>query len=299
MVMTGTLNNKRAKQGFLILEVLVAIAVLTGLMVLILPAIHRFESQLTVRQQVLQLAELETFVQDQFRAQFSRLGEYGCLAGTSQVEVGSSAFNPMRLNHYSLDAESDWLQASDIGACASYGSVSGSLVQVDHTCDGLNVGDWMSVSNCSYIEQGQVLSVSASDFKVQVPPQVLTDSVLVSRDTPFYWFIKLGKSGANALWRRPALSGNALELSPNVSHMRMYPVIDYDEDGVADEVRVDFGVMPIRKLAGLLLEYQYYQLNCTLTDKLFSYDTLRGDTWQYDGVCSRVGKLLINVRGER
>lgn len=289
-------NNR----GFLLLEMLVTIVLLTGLMVLLLPAVLRLETQLTVRQNSLQVTSMEGFVQDQFNAQFARLGSTGCLADSANVEIGPSTSKPTRLAHYSLDNRSDWLKAVDHGACGGYGTVSGAFVQTSFSCDGADVGDWVSMSNCSVREQGQILAVTSSGLKIQTLTGALNGHVLVSRNMPFYWFIKPGKSGSNSFWRRSVLSGNALELLPNITHMRIYLVLDQDDDGIADEIKVSYGVVPVRKLAGLLVEYQFALLDCEQGSRASeSYQTLRGDEWLYDGVCNQVGKVLVDVKGAR
>lgn len=286
---------KLRQSGYLLLEALITIALLTGLTGVLLPFIKSMEASFSKRQQMLNLMTLNLSLDDQFEAQFQRLGSVGCHDAGQWLEVGSSQSKPARLTRDDLDPSSDWLYGVDSGLCAAYGWSDEQEVDVSLVCDNLKVGDTLYVSSCGQNTSAKVLSTQNGRVKAWKSGVALTGEVLVYSATDFYWFVKMGKSGHSAFWRRPSASGNALELMTGLEHVRFYPVLDRDFDGSADEIFVDHGVVPTSQLKAILIEYLYRLGECDLALTPQSYQTLRGDQWLYDGICSKVGKRLVSI----
>lgn len=285
---------KLKQSGFLLIEVLITIAILTGLVLLFIPAIQHHEESLSKREKILDMMALNSALDDQFKAQFQRLGRIGCASGEGQwVEIGDWQSKPVRLKSDNLDRGSDWLKGLDIGLCAAYGNLSGQQIEVAWSCDDLDVGDNLHVSSCGQDLTAKVLSNSQGIVTALSSDASLFGEVLVYQTKGFYWYVKQGKAGANALWRRPEESGNALELMTGLEHVRFYPVLDRDLDGVVDAVGVNYGEVPLRQLKGVLIEYLYGTGHCGSPSQTLHYQTLRGDQWDYDGLCLKVGKQLI------
>ncbi|SBS26422.1 hypothetical protein MAQ5080_00515 [Marinomonas aquimarina] len=285
----------RAASGFFLLEALLAMAILTSVVSLIVPVVQALESHMTKRQQLLQLMALNQAVEDQFQAQFQRLGSGGCYASHGRLQVGEQGDKPARLKNDKLDPGSDWLYGTDFGACAGYGWSNEQHIEVQLSCDNLDVGDILRVSSCEQNVAATVLANNHGMITSWHGETDLTGEVLVYDAKEFYWFVKMGKAEQHAFWRRPAPSGRPLELMTGVEHVRFYPVVDRDLDGVADEVWVDYGAVPVRQIKAILVEYLYGLGHCDMASAVLSYQTLRGDQWDYDGVCFKVGKLLAQV----
>lgn len=287
---------KQVQAGFLLLEALIAMALLTGLIGILIPFIQEVEQGLSKRQSMMDLMALNGALDDQFQAQFQRLGSVGCYSADEWLQVGNSQSKPARLSSYNLDLGSDWLYGLDTGLCAGYGRSEEQEVEVSLRCDDLGVGDTVYVSSCEQSSAARVLSYNNDGMlKAWNSGAALTGDVLVYSVQGFYWFVKKGKSETNAFWRRPKASGNALELMSGLTHVRFYPVLDRDSDGEADEVFVDYGAVSTEQVMGILVEYLYGNSDCDLAAQAQSYQTLRGDQWLYDGVCLKVGKLLAGV----
>ncbi|CUB02457.1 type II secretion system protein [Marinomonas fungiae] len=286
---------KATRSGYLLIESLVAIAVLTGLIGIVIPFIQSMELSLSKRQKILDLMALNASLDDQFQAQFQRLGSVGCFSSNEWLEVGNGQSKPARLTTDQLDLGSDWLYGKDFGLCAAYGWSDEHEIDVNMACEGIGVGDSVHVSSCDQSSVAKVLSSNNGVLKAWNTGPALTGEVLVYSAEGFYWFVKEGKSQFNAFWRRPEKSGNALELMTGLEHVRFYPVLDRNLDGIADEVLVDYGTVPTAQLVGILVEYLYGAAECELAAQSQSYQTLRGDQWHYDGLCFKVGKLLASV----
>lgn len=286
---------KQVQSGYLLLEALIAIAVLTGLMGLVIPFVQSIEASLSKRQKMLDLIAMNVSLNDQFQAQFQRLGSVGCYSANSWLQVGNHQSKPARLHADDLDPSSDWLYGMDSGLCAAYGWSDAQEVMVSMACDGLDVGDTLYVSSCEQNAPAKILSSHNGELKAWNAGAELTGQVLVYSAEDFYWFVKPGKAASNAFWRRPEASGNALELMTGAEHVRFYPILDRDLDGEADEIFVNYGAVPTPQVMGILVEYLYGAADCELDAQPRSYQTLRGDQWHYDGLCLKVGKLLASV----
>lgn len=283
------------QSGYLLFEALVAIALLTGLVGILVPFVQTMEERVSKRQRMLDLMALNLSLDDQFQAQFQRLGSVGCSSPQEWLQVGDSRSKPPRLNGNALDLGSDWLYGIDSGLCAAYGWSQGQEVDVTLACDHLRVGDSAYISSCEQSSYANVLVSNNGVLKLWNSGPALTGEVLVYSAEGFYWFVKKGKSEQHAFWRRPAESGHSLELMSGLEHVRFYPVLDRNLDGKADEVFVGYGAVPTSQVMAILVEYLYGFGDCVLAPEPQSYQTLRGDDWRYDGICSKVGKLLVSV----
>lgn len=287
---------KKHLRGHLLLEVMVAMGILVALIGAIFPALRDFEQAKQRREFILAGMRLEQMIQDQLQAQLTRLGRSGCAVSTQQIAIGKAAFPTGRITNVTLDSGSDWLHGTDIGLCTNYGVKTGAKVTVSMSCDGLNTGDSLQISNCADVGTAAILSISGADLVATSAQENLEGPVLVSSKQEFYWYISQGKAGNKALWRKPNESGNALELLPGLEHLRIYPILDKSQDGIADEVYTGFGVIPVAELSGVLVEYFYRVAGCKDGSMpRQSYRTLRGDQWDYDGICTGIGKQIITV----
>lgn len=284
---------KRRFGGYLLLEVLIVTIILAGLFALLVPGIRQVEKLSETRRHVVELLLLEQNISDQLKAQLNRVGNYGCYAPLLKVQVGKAISAPQRIKNYTLDEGSDWLYANDVGECSTYGAIQSGILDIPAVCNGVKVGDRLLAGTCQSVKEVTVLSVSEHKITAQWPEASLEGEVHVYTQEPFYWFIQPGKVGGNSFWRRSAIKGNALELTPGVEHVRISLLLDIDEDGVADEVANQTYNALYSRVSGFLVEYHFRLFECTSHLPMLTYISLRGDEWKYDNVCSGIGKLIV------
>ena len=284
--------------GYLLLEVLLVIAILTGLFALLTPSIQQVQKTTETRRQMLALMLLEQNITDQLTSQLSQVGDFGCSTSKLEIEVGTSDQIPPRLKGYDLDRDADWLYGSYVGACSTFGTLKSGLVELPAVCSSIDVGDQLQASDCHSTQKVPIVSTS-NDKVIALWPEPISEGELhVYSQEPFYWFVKPGKVGENAFWRRSAMHGNALELTPGVEHLRFYSLLDHNDDGIADELLNQPHKVTSDKFLGLLVEYHFRLPNCEARQSIFAYRTLRGDSWQYDNICSGIGKLVVAKNNE-
>ncbi|MBM6549674.1 type II secretion system protein [Marinomonas ostreistagni] len=289
-----------SRRGFMLLEAVLAIAILVTVVALVSPFIGSVQQATHEREAILQRLALERVISEQLRAQFARLGRVGCHNASGQMTIGSSASPPAILRQADLVTGSDWLRATDSGLCNGYGIKQGQRIEAQLPCDGLDIGDHLLISSCTGAAQARVLTRQAEQVIAQTDASALLDgTVLLSTQVPFYWYLAPGRAhGVTTLWRKPVNQGNATELQPNITHLRVYPVVDSDQDGHADTIETRLKQVALNSLEGMLVEYRFQVSECV--DALsnhakFTYHSLRGDTWRYDNRCSAVSKILIDL----
>ena len=290
------------KRGFLLLETLLAVLILVALMTIIVPTISRLQQSKITRQHILERLTLERMITEQFHAQFARTGRHGCYPQNRFIEIGVAEHAPNDISRNALNTESDWIMAQDIGLCSTYGTMHEGRTEAVMPCDGLKVADVVHVSNCLGTVSASILSVTRDHLIAMSDTlEILNGPVLVATQQTFYWYIAAGRSqSVGTLWRKPADIGRASELQSNLSHMRLYPLVDRDHDGISDEIVSQPSRTSLNDLEGLLVEFRYQLPHCNFTRDPaanLQYQTLRGDRWRYDNVCSGIGKVIVEWQG--
>lgn len=287
--------NCKYHGGYVLWEVMASIAIVAVLTTVLLPMVQTLTHAVDSKRRTFDDIALDRGMRDQLSAHWNRLGQFGCTDSDRIIEIGDSVSQPQRISKANLDNESDWLRGSDTGQCAGYGRTQERMLTVTLPCAGVDAGDGLQVDSCYAAEQASVISSEKGVVTAQLMNQQLFDrTVLVGTQRTFYWYVGKGKSGANALWRKPFETGNALELFPSLFRMRLYPILDRDMNGVAEEIAIHYGQFSVHQLKALLVEYEYEIAECVLSSPLAkTYYTLRGDTWRYDPACHSIGKAII------
>lgn len=291
--------NCKNRRGYLLWEVMASIAIVTAMMMVMMPMIQTFSQTVDAKHKVFNRIAVDRGLRDQLYAQWHRLGAFGCFDAGRVIEIGSSQNRPSRIPKTTHDRASDWISGADVGLCSGYGLTQESELMVRLPCSGINTGDILQVSSCSAAEQTRVLGANKGVKTAQLAnPHLFDRTVLVGTKKAFYWYVGKGKSGRNALWRKPSIAGNAVELFPGLFRMRLYPILDQDEDAIAETIAVQYGQFEVRQLKGLLIEYEYAIEQCARQLSLTKvYHTLRGDQWYYDASCHSIGKAMVVLGG--
>ncbi|MBJ7550636.1 hypothetical protein [Marinomonas ostreistagni] len=284
------------QKGYLLLEVLIVMAILIGLLGLLTPILDDFQKSMASRQKILELMMLEKNIADQLSAQFKRVGRYGCKAPNFMIQVGSSETVPSRIERYDIADGADWLYGFDLGACSTFGVARNGVLELPSVCHDVQVGDSLFAGSCDALRSVKVLSINHEKTLMEWPDNTIDSEVHVYTQESFYWFVQPGKTGRNALWRRPSIKGNALELAPGVEHLRISLLLDNNFDGKADEIVNKPHTVAYQKLVGFLIEFHYRLPLCDPVPLTLVYQSLRGDEWRYDNICSGIGKLLVASR---
>ena len=160
--------------GYLLLEVLLVIAILTGLFALLTPSIQQVQKTTETRRQMLALMLLEQNIVDQLTSQLSQVGDFGCSTSKLEIEVGTSDQIPPRLKGYDLDRDADWLYGSYVGACSTFGTLKSGLVELPAVCSSIDVGDQLQASDC---HSTQKVPIVASPNVIVHPRAVMVEPV--------------------------------------------------------------------------------------------------------------------------
>ncbi len=287
-------------RGFLMVEVLVGLALIAVVFGTLIPLTRILSDSGKTQESLLANMALQRGVEDQFYAQWQRLGRFGCSDDGRTIEIGSSFNRPKGIAESSFEHQSDWLRGADVGSCAAYGQLEGDKLSVRLPCDGISIGQRLQVSACSGSQQATVLAQADGAFVASIKgnQQGLNNTVLVGTLSDFYWYLAKGKLEQNALWRKPERGGNGIELFPNLHAMRIYPILDRDQDGRSDEIVTRYGIYPVSEMMGLLIEYLIQLPECQMKPSSEqTHRTLRGDTWRFDESCRSVESLIVPMGG--
>lgn len=283
------------KRGFLIFELLIGLVLIAAVMSAFAPLTQALMASSSIQKNVTDNMAVSVGLESQLLAQWQRLGQFGCNETGRSIVIGSNFNRPSRIPQSTFETESDWLQGGDVGLCAAYGQISDDSLSVDLPCDAVSAGQRIVVNSCAFGQQSSLLGISSGRFAAAVDGErFISKSVLVGTLSNFFWYVGEGRQNQNALWRKPVTSGNAVELFPNVQFMRIYPILDRDLDGVSDEIVVQYGAFPIAEVTGILIEYSTSLKGCDASNRsIAEYETLRGDIWFHDGICSAVGRTIV------
>ena len=276
-------------------------ALLAIILPLLVSPLWQLQKRHAIALTYLDQAEFHTALTAQFQAHWARLLPAGCYLETGlSLTIGSADARPVRLSQRSLAAQSDWLEAMDYGACRlSLDTITTPLEKANH-CD-LSVGDWVRLASCRASQQSQVFQASEQLFSVHVlDSDLLGDSGILESQQAFYWYAGAGKNGQQALWRTPQVSGNSLELWTGLIALTVSPLLDENQDGFVDTIDARYGTYSLAKVRALWVEYMYELTSCKATSQrpiTQSYETLRGEYWEYLAPCQGVGNQIIVLNG--
>lgn len=294
--------RRSAKKGSLLLELMFACAIMGIILPLLIPSIRDMTSRFKHTSLYLEQSKFRSALTAQFDAHWQRLLPASCYQDSHlALTIGKHSSVPTRLSKKALDPASDWLGATDYGACRlSLNEITNPL-NITNVCD-LNVGEEVRMSTCMASSQGQVIHSSSKQQSLTVlNDAVLGQTGLLESESPFYWYVAEGKSGQRAFWRTPQRSGNSLELWAGLVHFRVYPLLDLDNDGYVDAIDTTYKDFSLAKVKALWVEYVYELPNCQSHGQgvlAKAYNTLRGDAWQYQAPCQGVANHIVELNVE-
>lgn len=302
-------------RGSLMLEVMVACALMAIILPLIGPAVWRLQERHRLAVTYLSQQTFHSALKSQFVAHWSRLRPAGCSVNDDvYLTIGRGTQEPSRLVRRDVEERSDWLEATDYGACRlSVGPLTNPLnISNAPACD-LSIGDLLTVSTCLGHADAQVIRTSRDQTRLQLSSFVFSNkerqtdgskkalsllgqSGILESQEPFYWYVGQGKNGQPSFWRTPGMSGNSLELWSGLKRMAIFPLLDEDQDGVADTIDKHYGDYALSHTLGLWVEYLYQLPDCDLSERLQIekvYHSMRGNVWHYQSPCQGVGNQII------
>jgi len=306
------MNKRYRLRGGLLFEVMVACALIAIIVPLIGRAIWQLQTHDVLARMFSQQETFSSALASQFSAQWSRLRPAGCSPNDhSQLRIGKGGEVPKRLQSRDVDDHSDWLQATDSGACRlSIRSLSNPLT-LTNEC-GFSPGERANVSTCLGNIDARVSRVSAQSTTFQLSSLTVmsTDSnkavslvgqtgVLESRAS-FYWYVGRGKNHQPAFWRTPVFSGRSLALWLGLKRLAVFPLLDDNQDGKVDAIDKDYGTYDMSKVLGLWVEYLYQLNDCEVaksTQRQRTYHSMRGEQWQYNAPCEGVANTIVVFTG--
>ncbi|MBJ7539104.1 hypothetical protein [Marinomonas transparens] len=293
-------------RGSLLLELLVAILLLSLILPFVVTATARLHERYQLAQTYLEQHKVKNAIEEHFRSQWSRLVPANCCDDeTLFLTIQSGHSVPSRLSKRPLSAQSDWLKGSDYGLCRTSVTITTNPLETGLSCH-WKAGNRVSFSSCDARYQGQVLSVSSSRTKIELMDEAaLGQSGILASEDAFYWYLGEGKNGQNALWRTPEGSGNSLELWAGLERLSIFPLLDNDKDGLVDAIDSRYGDFSLQTLRGLWVEYLYELSDCAINpnakqapQRNREYRSMRGDTWHYQAPCQGVGNHIIVLKGK-
>lgn len=298
------MTRHTTQRGSLLLELMVACAVLAIMLPLLIPSLWQLKTRHNLALTYLDQAAFRSALTAQFKAHWARLLPAGCSIDTGlRLTIGSSSNVPARLSQRSMSNQSDWLEAIDYGACRISLDAIQDPIETTNSCD-LSVGDRVRVTTCEASMQVQVTQSTNQKLKFNLPTStgssVLNQTGILESQAGFYWYAGEGKIGQQALWRTPKISGNSLELWSGLKALAILPLMDEDADGLVDSIETRYGEYSLSKVRAVWVEYLYELDNCKASSQLTQpqyYQTMRGDQWEYFSPCQGVGNKIIVLNG--
>lgn len=296
------LMNVRVKiQGSLLLELLVACALISLFLPFLVSAIARLQERHLLAQTYQDQHEIKAAIDAHFQSQWSRLVPANCrLNDTLFLTIQSGESPPVRLASRTVSEASDWIQGTDYGLCRSAMTVSSNPFETNLSCH-WKAGDRATFSSCALSNIGQVLSVSSHSSKIALTDDLaIGQSGILESQDGFYWYVSPGKKGSNAFWRTPEESGNSLELLNGIERLSVFPLLDDDDNGLVDSIDTRYGQYSLKKLRALWVEYQYHLTDCKLDRPngfAQEYHSMRGGDWHYLAPCQGIGNHIVVLKG--
>lgn len=304
-------KNTQAQNGYLLIELLVAMAI--GIMILqsLVPILRQSRLQLTQQIQSMDRIALKSAIVDHFQAQLAPILWQACKAieqakndeSPQQFHLGKAEDSnlPIRINNKQPLLETDWLLALATGDCRYSTQLTQLSVEIP-----LSDCDWQRkesvvFQNCQHHYQGQVIQQSNSHTRLQFTnTELIGQSGIVSQQIPYFWYVAPSTSNQSigAFWRMGATKGRALELWFGVDKLALYPLLDINTDGQVDTLAAHYGAFPMRQLKGLWLELIVHDMACNPQAKpepKQRYHTHRGKTWLYDRTCAFPMQFVVGV----
>ncbi|GAB3484612.1 type II secretion system protein [Marinomonas epiphytica] len=293
------------QSGMLLIEMLVVCALISIILPTLIQLTQSLLQQQTKAKYYLQTEQLKAALNDQFSAQWGRLKPAACSYPSHLgIHIANNRDVPDRLKGRNLVSGSDWLAASDFGFCRlSLNSLLTHEVSLTNKC-GWKSRQTIVFRSCIGSYSATLNTATSQKVTLQVvQSDALNQAGIFERDLAYYWYVGKGKEGTPALWRRPQIKGNALEIWNGLEKLAIYPFLDTSANGKVDGIATAYGQYPLTQVKALWVEYVYRLPSCsdddTQTNKAttYSYQTLRGEQWQFQPPCTQLGQHLIDLSG--